>query len=281
MNLLKHFICYVFLFLSGFPLSAQTNGKTDVIFKLNGDELKGEVKAMEENAVKFVYTGEALEYTIKKDEIAKIVFRSGRVEVINSSSPANNNRSEFPNANQPAANHKNRVAILPFRVLMDGKASGEDMQIKIQNECSALLNQHLGSLVLNDNQLTNATLIKAGINAQNMMGYTMQEICDLLGVEYVISGIVTIDRTDQTTYSSNTQNSAYKKTDDAQKSKSSTYGSSYTTNTQNYATSLLLSIYNDKNENVFNQERKAFWHMQDAYKATLEYLIKRSPLYKK
>jgi alpha-amylase/alpha-mannosidase (GH57 family) len=42
-----------------------------------------------------------------------------------------------------------------------------------------------------------------------------------------------------------------------------------------------LKIYNEKAQIVYNQNRKAFWNTEDAYKNTLEYLIKRSPLYTK
>lgn len=277
MNPFKRYTCCLYLLLISIPVFAQTKEKTDIVVKRNGEELKGEVKAMEENVIKFVYSGETLLYTIKKDDISKIVFSSGRVEVMNQPSSVNNEVSSS-NANQASVDHHNKVAILPFGFVTDGQQTGEDMSLKVQNECFALLSNHSGFSIM-DNHTTNAILIKAGINMQNIMGNTMQEICDILGVEYVISGMVTVNKTNETTYNSNTQNTSTDKKNSSKKS--STYGSSYSTNTQNYATTLQLSIYNDKNESIFNQDRKAFWHDQDAYKATLEYLIKRSPMYKK
>lgn len=281
-NLLKHtdmkrYVYCLYLLLFSISVFAQDEGKTDVVVKLNGDELNGEVKVMEENAIKFVYSGETLQYTIKKEDIAKIIFKSGRVEVINSPQPANNRNAP---ADAATTDHYNKVAILPFKYVMDGQQTGEDMALKVQNECFALFNNHAGSYTMLDNHTTNALLIKAGINAQNIAGYTMQELCNILGVAYVISGMVTVDRTSQTAYNSNVQNTTSDKKNDTKKS-NSTYGSSYSTNTQNYNTTLTMSIYNDKNQSIFNQDRKAFWHDLDAYKSTLEYLVKRCPLYQK
>ncbi len=269
-------LCLLLLSISVF---AQDKGKTDVVFKLNGDELKGEVKEVGDDAIKFVYSGETLLYSIKKEEIAKIVFKSGRVETINSPQPAGNRNAPAP-ADAAETDHHNKVAILPFRYVMDGQQAGEDMALKVQNECLALFNNHAGSYILLDNHTTNAFLIKAGINAQNIAGYTMQELCNILGVEYIISGMVTVDKTSQTAYNSNVQNTTRNQKSDTKKSTSS-YGSSYSTSTQNYNTTLNMTIYNDKNQSVFNQDRKAFWHDLDAYKSTLEYLVKRCPLYRK
>ncbi|WP_194767415.1 hypothetical protein [Tamlana sp. I1] len=63
--------------------------------------------------------------------------------------------------------------------------------------------------------------------------------------------------------------------------KSLSYGSSISTNTQNYATSMTMNIFNDKGVNIYSQEHTSFWNTQDAYKITLKYLAKRIPLYKK
>lgn len=265
-----------------FPALAQNKQKVDIVYKLNGEELKGEVKAMEDHTITFVYTGETLQYTLKKEEIAKIVFSSGRTEVISSPKAETAGSSNVVPA-AVTADHTGKVAILPFGFVTDGQPASDDMGLKVQNECFALFNNHAGNSKISDNRQTNALLVKAGINAQNIMGYTMDELCGILGVEYIITGMVTVDKTTQTTYNSTVQNTSSERKNETKKNSSNTssYGSSYGTNEQNYATTLQLSIYNDKGDNIFNQDRKSFWHQQDAYKATLEYLVKRCPLYKK
>src|ERR1700754_4805051 len=69
-------------------MRAQQAAKNDVVLKLNGDELTGKVIKINDTDIEFAYAGETLTYTIKKSEIMKITFASGRIEVINK--PAGN-----------------------------------------------------------------------------------------------------------------------------------------------------------------------------------------------
>jgi len=143
------------------------------------------------------------------------------------------------------------------------------------------LSKHAGVFTIIEPRTSNALLIKAGVNSENIKGYTMDEICNLLGVEYVIDGLVTVDKKSM----SSTGSSQYKSTpsNNGKPSSSTQKASSYSnsTTTENYQSSLTLSIYNDKGTSVFSQERKSFFTTVDAYKSALEYLLKRSPLYGK
>lgn len=275
---MKHFLYLILFLLSGTFLRAQTNGQHDVIVKLNGEELKGEVTNMEEDAIKFTYAGEKLVYTIKKGDIARIVFKSGRVETF-SAAPAASAAPTQEQKNYSTADHRNRIAILPFAYLEDGHSGAEELGLQVQNQCYALLKDHAGSYTLMDNHNTNALLIRAGVTSANIAGYTMDEICNILGVEYVIGGMVTVNKTSQTNYSS--QSGSSKSTNKDKGNERSNYGSAYSTSTQNYNTTLDLKIYNDKGTSIYSQNRQPFWHDQDSYKSALEYLIKRCPLYKK
>jgi len=273
---MKH-LCTLLLFLCcSFGLLAQTSQKSDVVLKRNGEEMKGEVTAMEDKTIKFVYTGETLVYTIKKEEIEKIIFKSGRVETISAVAPA---APEQSSNTYSTADHRNRVAILPFAYLEDGHTAAEELGLKVQNECYALLNGHTGSYTIMDNHNTNALLIRSGISSSNIASYTMDEICNILGVEYVVGGMVTVNKTSQSNYSS--QSSSSKTNDKDKSSQRNSYGSAYSTTEQQYKTTLDLKIYNDKGVNVYSQNREPFWHDRDSYKSALEYLLKRCPLYKK
>ena len=53
----------------------------DIILKTNGDEMKGKVTELGDSTIKFIYTGETLTYTVKKHDIFRITFASGRVEL--------------------------------------------------------------------------------------------------------------------------------------------------------------------------------------------------------
>jgi hypothetical protein len=62
----------------------------------------------------------------------------------------------------------------------------------------------------------------------------------------------------------------------------SAFGSSTSTSAQYYGTSVVLNVFNDKNQNIYTDNHKAFLNSTNAqYNTTLEYLLKRIPLYRK
>ena len=278
---MKTLFSFVFLALLSMNVFAQTE-KHDVILKLNGDELVGKITEITDTEVKFTYAGETLAYAIKKADIHKITFASGRIEIINKQ-PLTSEASGTPSgkAASSSENHHNKVAILPFAFVRDGQSTIDELSIKAQTECFSYLSKHAGVFTIIEPRTSNALLIKAGVNSENIKGYTMDEICNLLGVEYVIDGLVTVDKKSM----SSTGSSQYKSTpsNNGKSSSSTQKASAYSnsTTTENYQSSLTLSIYNDKGTSVFSQERKSFFTTVDAYKSALEYLLKRSPLYGK
>jgi hypothetical protein len=260
-------------FFSGY---SQAVKKHDTIVKINGDELNGNVIEISDSTIRFSYAGETLIYTIKKSDIQKITFASGRVENFATPSLPDNSVPQLSKED-----HHNKVAILPFSYVQNGQNAAPELSEEVQNECYDLLSKHSGVYIVMSPRGTNVQLNKAGITKANMMNYTMGEICNILGVEYIVDGMVTQNRTSQSSYGSNTYSDKSKDSDKSDTKKSSGYGSTSSTSVQNYATVMDMKIYNDKSEVVYNQNRKAFWNTEDAYKNTMEYLLKRSPLYKK
>ncbi len=263
---------------------AQQPGKNDVILKLDGDELTGKVLKINDGDVEFTYAGETLVYNIKKTDIMKITFGSGRIQVFNKPQQAPAQSQPQAPATQSSApqgnleDHHNKVAILPFGFIRDGLPADDAVGEQVQNECYAFMSKHAGVYTILPPRTTNAQLIKAGINRQTIKGYTMEDICNVLGVEYVVDGLVTLNKTTQTVSQSNS-GSTKSKDDDGKDRKYNSY--SYGTSTQNFQTKLSLAIYNDKGTAVYDHDRTAFFNTQDAYTNTLEYLLKRSPLYTK
>ncbi|ACU59548.1 hypothetical protein [Chitinophaga pinensis] len=276
---MKHIFCLSFLLVGYFAGFGQTTKKSDVIVRSNGDILNGEVHEITDSTIRFTYSGEKLVYTIKKSDILKITFASGRTEAFNNMAPQASSTQSAP-APQPQAameDTRNKVAILPFSFVKDGQNLAEEVSEEVQNECYAMLGKHAGVHTLMSPRATNVALNKAGINRSNIKNYSMSELCQILGVEYVIDGMISQNRTTQTNYGT-TSYSDKSKDDDKKKSGTA---STYSTNVQNYQTVMDMKIYNEKSEIIYNQNRKAFWQTEDAYKNTLEYLIKRCPLYTK
>jgi len=257
---------------------SQNEKKHDVVVKLNGDQLNGDVLEVSDSSIRFTYTGEKLVYTIKKSEILKIQFASGRVETINAPAANVQAAAAVPENNE---DRRNKVAILPFSFIKDGQPAAQEVSDEIQNELFAMLGKHSGVYTVLSPRATNVKLNKAGITKANILNYTMAEICQVVGAEYVIDGMITQNRTTQTNYANTSYNDKTKQNDNSDDKKTSGYASSSSTSVQNYQTTMDMKIYNDKSDIIYNQNRKAFWNTGDAYKNTMEYLIKRSPLYSK
>ena len=257
--------------------------QNDVILKINGEEMTGKVTKINTSSLQFVYQNESIEYTVNKSDINKITFASGRVEFFNAAK--NNSNSELEN-------HHNKVAVLPFGYIKNQETSNPTIQIKFQLESYSIFKKKAVSLKFQDPISTNALLTKAGITNNNLEGFTMGEIANILGVEYIIQGLVSIEKTSVTSFSNTTSNSKTKNkahvdkkghiigdiwNSNNKKTNSSTFGSS----TQNYSTNITMNIYSDKGDNLFSQDHQSFWNTQNAYKITLNYLAKRTPIYKR
>jgi hypothetical protein len=267
------------LLVLGLFFALSGSAQNDVILKTNGEEMEGKVTKINKTDLQFVYKNETIEYTVEKADIVKITFASGRIEFFNK----DNNKET--NAN--LGDHHNKVAILPFGYIKDQETSNPTMTEKIQQETYTIFKKYAVSLQFQDPFTTNALLAKAGINNNNIQGYTMGEICNILGVEYVVQGLVSIEKSTVTNYGNtySTDKSKGSVTDkmvgDIWNSKSSSSHSSINTTTQNYSTNITMNIFTDKGENIFTKEHSSFWQTQDAYKITLTYLAKRTPIYKK
>jgi hypothetical protein len=274
--------------LFSLQLFAQGNGKWDIILKLSGEELAGKVTEVGDDEIKFTYAGETVVYKFKRTDIMKVTYSSGRIEIFNKSpepsrSPdaASNSSASENKAPFALEDHHNKVAILPFSYIKDDQKTSDELGVKVQNECFAFLNKHSGVLTILDPRTTNAKLIKAGVTKENVKGYTMEEICNILGVEFVVEGMVVIDRGQQ----SSSSYSNLKTTDNYNdKNNSSTYkttGGSTSTSTQYYINNVTIGVYNDKGSTLFSQVRKSLLNMQGEYKSALDYLLKRTPIYSK
>lgn len=291
---MKKSLCLLIILIGFINLFGQATQKPDIILKVSGEEMKGSIVEVTDSMIRFTYVGEKAIYALKKSDIYKITFASGRTEVFTApSQTATSTATTQPNAPAQTVapsveDPHNKVAILPFVLTEDGQNLAQSVSEEVQNECYAQLSKHSGVYSLVSPRATNVKLSKAGITRDNMLNYTMAELCGILGVEYIVDGMITINKTTQTNYGNATYNDKSKSTDGTNKSgnnentkKSSGSASTYSTTTQNYQTRMDMKIYNNKSDIIFNQNRQSFWTSKDAYKSTLDYLLKRTPLYAK
>ncbi|WP_421941061.1 hypothetical protein [Pedobacter sp.] len=276
----------IYLFLVGILLTLNAlaqSAKTDIIKKTNGEELKGRIIRITDADVSFVYAGETAEYVIKKSDIAQIIHSSGRTETFaTAAQPAETRQKDPVTMSASPADHHNKIAILPFTFLMDNQPGADAIGLKAQQDAFGILTQHSAGYTILDPRTTNAALIQAGATRDKLIGFTMKNLCDILGVEYIIDGTVTQNKGYQTSSTSNVGSTNVKR-DDAEKVKGvSSYSSANSSAVQRYDVSVSLQIYMDNNASIYNQSHKAFLSNTDgSYSGPLEYLLKRCPLYRK
>jgi hypothetical protein len=261
--------CFSFLKAqTGKPASA----KEDVILMLNGEEKHGRITEMQTNTIKFIHTGETLVYDLKKADINKITFASGRVEVV--SAAAGNPAKEPVETGRPI--EAGLVAILPFKYI----AVNEPLQQvnekgeKLQNDTYVYLSKRNGQYKFQDPNTTNALLYKKGIDGNTIKGYTYDELCKVLGAEFVLLG--TLSRSVKE--SVNSSSSSTTKHEDGKRQQDN---SANTTVENQYENEVTLGIFNKQNEKIFANRRTAFLNNEGSYHDALFYMLKRSPVYNK
>ncbi len=257
------------------PLFTQAQApspRTDKVLMTTGEVKQGQVVGVDDQTITFVHQNETIQYTLKKTDISKIEFASGRIEVFNPVQP------DFQGSNGTnLADHHNKVAILPFSYIRDGaQLKGDIMERKVQREFFSLLKGHVGVLKVLDPEGVNAALIKHNINGENIYQFTIPELANFLGVEYIVQGTLTINQSGTSSFGS-----TYGQAKSKSWNKVSGYSLSSTSTTVQYHTIVDLVLYNDSGEAVRSQTKESVWPNDNAYDMTFRYLIKRMPIYSK
>lgn len=273
---MKNVLLFIIALFAFTCVSAQE--KFDTVYMKNGDVNIGKITAINDADISFTYKGESLGYNFKKPDITKIVFSSGRVQNFAAAAPA-------AATTAPASakvDHHNKAAVLPFGYINPNQQVNTEMGYKVQDECYTYLSKKAAAFTIQDPSTTNALLGKAGVSFDNIRSFTNQEICDILGVEYIVRGTITMNATSttssgSTSYNQKDKDGADKKGNYETKTSGSVYSSSSTH--QNYQTAVLMEIYQDDGKKVFGQDHTSFWQTTDAYKNTIQYLLKKSPIY--
>ncbi|AZJ35674.1 hypothetical protein [Tenacibaculum singaporense] len=258
-------LSFLILFLS-FSATAQNN--SDTVIMMDGKERKGKVTAINDNEITFIYTGETLEYKINRVKVNKIIFASGRTQLISEKSTKQNTQST-----SNLAIRKGKMAVLPFKVItnmpsVDKEAVGR----QIQTDCSNTIKKDAPMIEVIDPRIVNATLAKNNISVNQLETILPSELAITLGVEHVVFGSYDVENTGTRTSGSTVTSYKSKKN---RKGTAISSGSSYTSDT--YDSKITMDIYNDKGSNIYSVSRKPFMAGLDKYHSTIKYLVKRAP----
>ncbi|GLU45225.1 hypothetical protein [Allomuricauda sp. NBRC 101325] len=265
----------IFCTLSLLFVSTVVNSQeaVDKVHMLNGDINEGTVKGITEQSITFIYKGESLEYTFEKTKVNKIVFGSGRTQVIN--------HVEQVSAAQVASfNSKNKLAVIPFVVISnEGSLTTQAMGEEVQHTTYDAFTKNTRGVEVLDPMTTNALLLKHNLNANSIKAMMPQEVAQAIGVEYVVYGSANINYEGSQSFGSTTTRYKDKEERDKGERKSSgkEFSSSTTSTTEKYDTTIEMNIFNDQGQNVYNVKRNGFGNSLDQYKATINYIVKRCP----
>lgn len=269
-------------------INAYAQAKNDIIVLANGERKEGKVTGITASNIKFRYPGEEFDYDFSKSEILRIEFGSGRVETFGGSTEQGSVASAEPSkksatpAGSPATH--NKLAVLPFEfVTNDGGMDPESMSKLVQKNTANLARDEYRTLSLQDPLTTNAILGKNNITHENISSFTPEEIAQILEVEFLIFGTLSITNKGASTYigSGTTYKEKESNSYDNNKSNTNTKGSGFTstnaTTTINYDTTVDFRMFNDRGDNLYSQSRHVFGTTMDSYKGGVEYMIRRTP----
>lgn len=268
----KPLLLTLVLFLSfGFMIDINAQDK---VIMLNGEEKIGKILGLDDSTIKFVHSGEDLEYTLKKSEIEKIIFSSGRTEVVNQ-------KAAPVDPLKTVADRRNKIAVIPFTVnTNDPDVDPTNMGKQMQNDCVFILRDvKAGMYTIQDPMTTDALLSQHGISLDQVRTIPPADMANMLGVEYVLYGTCDLQNKGAHSYGSsvNSYNEKQKREDRDKKTKGTEVTSTSSTTTIEYDTHITLSVFNDQGSNVYSESRNPFGSGTDAYSAGVKYLLKRSP----
>ncbi len=275
---------FAMLLASPSASQSQNNNETkkDIIFMLNYETKSGKVVSINDKTVKFIYSGETLEYELAKSSIAKIEFASGRVEVLNTAAAPQQVVISSAGSTSTVQSRKNKMAVLPFEIVSnDANIRNESFARQIQQSCIDAIKGQSPYQTVQDPMVTNSILAKHHFTADSMLAYTPQEWAELLDVEYVVVGSYIIQNKGSVSSSSGYGSYNSKKDEPKNKTKGTVYGSSSTYTSTSYDTKLNMRIYNDSGETLYSENHSPAFGQLNSYKAGLKWMIKRSPFKKK
>jgi hypothetical protein len=173
----------------------------------------------------------------------------------------------------------NKVAILPMTYIGDGnEVRMDEMRYRLQNIAYQYLRNEAIELKFQDPSVTNALLLKNGVHEANFRQFTPGELAEILQVEYVVTGMVNQEsrgmsaRDNSRRVYHNNRRGRYRNEREI---------SWHTRVREEFSTYIDVSIHNDKGEQLFSRSKHSILSSPGAYRNGLEYLLKRTPLYRK
>lgn len=273
---MKYSKLIVLLFIGMF-FSLNAQNAADQIYMTSGESIAVKVKKVAPNTIIYSYVGEDLENIIEKNDVSKIIFKSGREQLFTEASSNNSKRGsdfEYP------IMKGNHGAVLPFEFVFDGIAAPEEgIEAQEYYYNNLMRRPERNTITYQDAEITLKRLRKAGINeASQMRDYDMAEIAKIVGVGIMVTGKITVDYRSTTSSSSGSTTTRV----DTKRKKVKSYSSDFSSSSDEFDTKVLFRIYDVDGNKIVDIKRVPFLATtRNNYVTALNYLMKRTPYYQK
>lgn len=249
---------------------SQDGMKPDKVLLNDGKILEGQVVERDDSAITFRAEGDTTHTIIALTDITRIDFADGKIWQL-SFGTLDKDAEDWQTK---MAKYKNKVAVLPF-VYEDhfNQHVDENMSLQVQLDCIKDIERVNNFLMLQDLDSVNAKLVQHSIDWRNIKTYLPAEIADVLEVEYVVYGSVTvtpIGKPNPEEDSFGTENQTLETPQGRREGAS--------INEKRFETIVDLNIYNVLGETVYTNAHESFWQTPDAYHINLDYLVNESPM---
>jgi hypothetical protein len=265
---MKIFIKTLCLILIATNISlAQTDGKLDKIVKKNYEVLDVNIKKITEKEVEYSFPNEDLVTSLDLSKVAKITFKSGRTQEFTVNEQAQYSESPEKKSYTFTPVKPNTIAVLlvPFLNTENQRSSAEMAKIAQNDIYNRLMDKtsNIFPLQVQDIRMTNSLLKKSGIDYTVIDEIPIEDLSNILGVDHVLACKVN--------YTMSVTSGTYVIGDDD-------FFSTISEEDKTFAYTIYFDMYK-KNVKVYSKTRQPFFNMQDSWIDSVNYLLKRSPIY--
>ena len=248
-------------------LFAQNGDKLDKIVKKNYEVLDVNIKRITEKEVEYSFPNEDLVTSLDLSKVAKITYKSGRTQEFTVSEQELMTASPEKKSYTFIPIKPNTIAVLlvPFLNTENQRSSAEMAKIAQNDIYNRLIDKtsNIFPLQVQDIRTTNSLLKKSGIDYTEIDEIPIEDLSNILGVDNVLACKVN--------YTMSITSGTYVIGDDD-------FFSTISEEDKSFAYTIYFDLYK-KNVKIYSKTRQPFFNMQDSWIDSVNYLLKRSPIY--
>lgn len=286
---------YLFFMLFSLALTFQANSQTkgqavDKIIQRNYNIIECKVTKITDKEIEYLELGNTVVFTIETSKVAAIHFANGAKKEF-ASANVSESVKEVENANKPSPSSikqqeqvtakSNVIAVLPVVYVNTATLQkSSDLSKFAQNDIYTKLldkSSNIFPLTVQDTRVTNSLLRKANIDYNNIDEITIEELRGILGVDHIIAGKVAY--TTRTIVTSNSSSSTNVSSEGKELGVKNNNGSISQDDTK-YDYIVYFDMYRN-NDKIYSKTRQPMLSFKDSWMDSMQYLLKRSPVYTK